>query len=1157
MTLPDPTPTDLESFISRWKSSGAAERANFPLFLSELCDVIGVERPRPTTENPHEDAYVFEKRVPSHHGTANFIDLYKRGCFVLEAKQGSEKAVDEAAPLSQGEKKRRRQRKKGTAVRGTKGWDTAMEKARNQADAYCRNLPEEEIRNGRPPFLIVVDVGDTIALYSEFTRSGGNHIPFPDHVGYRISMDDLRDEAVRDRLRRVWDDPMSLDPSRHSAKATREIAARLAELAKSLEGQRDPETVAHFLMRCIFTMFAEDVGLLPDRSFTDLLIEIADDPPIFKPMVEDLWQKMNAGGFSVRLKKEIPQFNGGFFADQTALEMTKQQIELLVEAAEADWRDVEPAIFGTLLERALDPRERHKLGAHYTPRAYVERLVKPTIIEPLRAEWESVQAAALLHVESEKPEKAVVEVEAFHRRLVTLRVLDPACGSGNFLYVTLEHLKRLEGEVLNTLHALGEGQMRLKMAGGTVSPEQFLGIEVNPRAAAIAELVLWIGYLQWHTRILEDSEIAEPIIKDYHNIECRDAVLAWDSVEPLLDEKGAPVTRWDGRTMKIHPATGEPVPDETARIPDFRFINPRKAEWPEADYVVGNPPFIGNWRMREALGDGYAEALRKTYKGLPDSIDYVVYWWHLAAEKVRAGKLQRFGLITTNSLRQTFNRRVLLAHLEDKTPLSITFAIPDHPWVDAARGAAVRISMTVAEKGSREGALQTVVTETPSDRDDADVVFSRRRGKIQSDLTIGANLALAGVLKANQDVSCPGVKLHGSGFIVTEEEARELGLGTVPGLERHIRPYRNGRDLTAKPRGVWVIDLFGLGAEDIPRRFPKVYQWISERVKPEREQSRDPKNREKWWVFGRPRPEFRELLKGLKRFIATVETSKHRFFVFLDESILPDNMLVAFAMEDSYFLGVLSSKIHVNWALAMGGRLGYGNDPRYNKTRCFETFPFPDPTNDQKSKIRALAEQLDAHRKRQQAQHPDLTLTGMYNVLEKLRAEEPLTAKEKTIHEQGLVTVLKQLHDDLDAAVFDAYGWPADLSDDDILQRLVDLNARRAAEEAAGHVRWLRPEYQAPDALQPEQTKMPEPETAPDAAPVPIEKQTWPKELRDRVEVVRSVLSAAAEPVAIPDVAAAFNGRRTQKRLGEIREILDMLAGMSMVQVENEKYVGR
>ncbi|MFP4032587.1 MAG: type IIL restriction-modification enzyme MmeI [Desulfococcaceae bacterium] len=328
-------------------------------------------------------------------------------------------------------------------------------------------------------------------------------------------------------------------------------------------------------------------------------------------------------------------------------------------------------------------------------------------------------------------------------------------------------------------------------------------------------------------------------------------------------------------------------------------------------------------------------------------------------------------------------------------------------------------------------------------------------------------------------------------------------------------------------------------------------------MKPEREQSRDPKNREKWWVFGRPRPEFRELLKGLKRFIATVETSKHRFFVFLDESILPDNMLVAFAMEDSYFLGVLSSKIHVNWALAMGGRLGYGNDPRYNKTRCFETFPFPDPTNDQKSKIRALAEQLDAHRKRQQAQHPDLTLTGMYNVLEKLRAEEPLTAKEKTIHEQGLVTVLKQLHDDLDAAVFDAYGWPADLSDDDILQRLVDLNARRAAEEAAGHVRWLRPEYQAPDALQPEQTKMPEPGTAPDAAPVPIEKQTWPKELRDRVEVVRSVLSAAAEPVAIPDVAAAFNGRRTQKRLGEIREILDMLAGLSMVQVENEKYVGR
>ncbi len=446
--MADTTQTDIQAFIDRWRASGAAERANYQLFLAELCDIIGVEHPRPASDMPSENAYVFEKSVPSPHGTTHFIDLYKRGCFVLEAKQGSDKEKADSSVFSEAALRRKQQRKTGTAVRGTKSWDTAMEKARQQAQSYCRSLPAEEITDGRPPFILVVDVGNTIALFSELSRTGGNYIPFPDPRTYRIRLDDLTDANVRQLLRQVWDDPMSLDPSRHSAKVTRRIAARLAELAKSLEHDADPETVAHFLMRCIFTMFAEDVGLLPERSFTDLLEDIQKDPPTFKPMLENLWETMDQGGFSVILRRRVPKFNGGLFSDPTALPLSAAQIELLVEAARADWRDVEPAIFGTLLERALDPVERHKLGAHYTPRAYVERLVRPTIIEPLRADWESVQAAALLLVESGKTPKAIAEVETFHRRLVTLRVLDPACGSGNFLYVTLEHLKRLEGEVL-------------------------------------------------------------------------------------------------------------------------------------------------------------------------------------------------------------------------------------------------------------------------------------------------------------------------------------------------------------------------------------------------------------------------------------------------------------------------------------------------------------------------------------------------------------------------------------------------------------------------------------------------------------------------------------------------------------------------------------
>jgi hypothetical protein len=447
-----------------------------------------------------------------------------------------------------------------------------MERARAQAQAYARNLPLSEIDGGRPPFLVVVDVGNTIELYSEFSRTGGNYIPFPDPGRFRLGLEALRDGESRNLLRQVWTEPMALDPARRSARVTREIAARLATLARSLEWDHPAEAVAHFLMRCLFTMFAEDVGLLPERGFTQLLAEMCGEPVHLPAALENLWATMNSGGFSPILRKPIPRFNGGLFAEQRALPLDAGQVTLLIEAAQSDWRDVEPAIFGTLLERALDPVERHKLGAHYTPRAYVERLVRPAVIEPLQAEWDSVKVAAAQLAGQGQTERAIAEMEAFQRRLAAVRVLDPACGSGNFLYVTLEHLKRLEGEVLNTLRELGQGQGRLEIESVMVTPRQFLGIEVNPRAAAIAELVLWIGYLQWHLRTRGDVQPPEPIIRDFHNIECRDAVLAWDGVEPLLDGDGRAVTRWDGRTTKPHPVTGEQVPDERARVLVYRYI---------------------------------------------------------------------------------------------------------------------------------------------------------------------------------------------------------------------------------------------------------------------------------------------------------------------------------------------------------------------------------------------------------------------------------------------------------------------------------------------------------------------------------------------------------------------------------------------------------
>jgi len=1148
-------PLQVGAFIDRWSRSEANERANYTLFLTELCGLLGVPTPNPSTGEDRNNSYVFERSVPLvHEGgrtTTGRIDLYKRNCFVLEAKQGSTHTV--SAPLFGIDPGPTRV---GHGRRGTPAWDDAMQRAKNQAERYARSLPPEE---GRPPFILVVDVGHTIEIYSEFSRTGGTYVPFPDPPRHRIYLEDLAENEIQELLRAIWTNPESLDPSLKSARVTRAIAARLAQLAKTLEADgHEPEVVASFLMRIIFTMFAEDVGLLPPYGLKGLLEGLRGNTEHFLDHIQPLWETMNEGGYSRDLRETVLRFNGKLFADPTALPINEEQLELLIQAAHADWRDVEPAIFGTLLERALDPRERHKLGAHYTPRAYVERLVQPTIIEPLREEWHGVQAAARQHLSKGKTQEAATELKRFHERLTSLHILDPAAGSANFLYVSMELLKRLEGEVLAMLEGVsGQDPARLEMHRATVSPEQFLGLEINPRAATVARLVLWIGYLQWHFRTRGDTMPPEPVIQSSDNIQHRDALIEYDAIEPVLDENGEPVTRWDGVTVKTHSVTGRQVPDETARVAEVRYVNPRKAVWPQAEKVISNPPFLGAAQMRQALGNGYTEAVRAAYPEVPESVDFVMYWWHKAAELLRAAKrenpdklessnkLERFGYITTNSIRQTFNRRVLDQHMNVEKPVSLIYAIPDHPWVDAADGAAVRISMTVAEGGEHAGLLRRVIEETPGDGDAYDLVFSTMRGKIFSNLTIGADVGSAVSLKANEGISNPGVKLHGAGFIVTPEEAQELGLGSTPGLEHHIRDYRNGRDLTQISRGVKVIDLFGLTAEDVRSRFPAVYQHVYEHVKPERDQNNRKPYREDWWIFGEPRATLRPALADLKRYIATVETSKHRFFAFMDQSILPDNMLVNIALDDGYSLGVLSSRVHVAWALGAGGTLE--DRPRYNKTRCFETFPFPDATPEQQERISNIAEQLDAHRKTQLAAHPKLTITGIYNILEKLKSGEPLNAHERTVHSQGLVGILKELHDQLDAEVLAAYGWEDHISDEEILARLVALNAGRAAEETTGIVRWLRPEYQVKDGTSIQVSagmKTPTPTR-------PAAKTPWPDTLPEQARALRALVTATATPLDSTDAARLFTGARRDR----VQEILDTLADLGqLVKLEDGRY---
>lgn len=1132
---------DIEKFLARWTArEGGAERANYGLFLIELCEFLGVERPQPSGHKKHLNKYNFDRQVGRDEEHVKFIDLYKSGCFILEAKQsrlaGAKKAVaiQESLVGVQPEQLGKRSIKKG--------WDALMVNAKRQAEDYVFRLEPEE---PAPPFIIVCDVGHCIELYADFSGTGRAYSYFPDRQNFRIYMDDLRDPAIRARLATVWTDPHSLNPTRENARVTREIADRLAKISKSLEINHPAEEVAHFLMRCIFTMFAEDVDLLPKGEFTKLLEECIARPASFLPLLEELWAKMDEADYNKRFysafKQHLKHFNGNLFRAARAFPLGQEEIGELLAAARSEWTRVEPAIFGTLLERALGVAERSKLGAHYTPRLYVERIVHVTVMEPLRAEWRDVQIKIQEAVDNSDDkvtgrEKAISFAREFHHRLCTIRVLDPACGTGNFLYVSLELMKGLEGEILEKLAELGYEALALERE--TVDPHQFLGLELNPRAAAIAELVIWIGALQQHYRIKKEHP-PEPILKAFQNINSGsrkgyDAVLTWDGY-PLPE-----IAHRKGQAIETAP-------------------NARRPEWPEAEFIVGNPPFIGGKDIRAELGDFYTETLRAVHTHMNDSADFVMYWWDRAAEILtrKDTKLIRFGLITTNSITQVFQRRVTERYVNGKSPLSIVFAIADHPWTKATKdAAAVRIAMTVAQAGTHDGVLLSVTHEAELDTDVPKIDYARQEGRINSDLTIGVDVTKAKALLANEGICSPGVKLHGAGFIVTPQVAAHLGLGKRKGLENHIRLYRNGRDLTARPRNVMVIDLFGLSAEQVRRDFPEVYQHVSDHVRYDYDENGVPKvddigrkkgrewnarstYRDNWWMFGEPRSDLRPALKNLSRYIATVETAKHRVFQFLDAEILPDNMLMAIALKDSEGLAILSSAIHTVWTSKQDAALGL--TPRYTKSRCFDPFPFPDASEAQKAKLRALGEELDATRKRVLEDHPDLTLTGLYNVLEKLKAGTPLDADDEDVKHRGLVLILKELHEAIDRATYDAYGWPYDLKDEEILSRLVALNAERADEEARGHVRWLRPDYQIPRFGKGLKTESAVEFDLGDKV-VAIDKDLpiFPKDRYEQPLAVKHVLARSGRAMTHDAIARAFKGPH-KARLRRIEEIVTVL----------------
>ncbi|MEI2719687.1 MAG: DNA methyltransferase [Gemmatimonadales bacterium] len=1121
--MPLPTPAEvapaLRTLAERWATSTLGERQAFQSWFRDFCDALGVDQPA-----PHEQGtYCFEQpvKVITADGNlaTNFIDCWKAGHFAVEAK---------ATGGGEGPK------------------DVPLRKAFKQLTQYVAAEP-----GTIPPYLMVVDVPRELIIWEGWRGGFGGFA-----AGRRILLDQLPDRPDDIALLQdIWTQPKVRDPRGKAQQVTRDTAGKLAELAAAFEERgHDPERVARFLMRCVFCFFAEDVGLLPKKLFERTLQTAREtgDSAHVAETITALWRVMDAGGMFGA--DRIQQFNGHFFRALESLPLEPADVQLLIEAAGFEWSGVEPSIFGTLLVRALEPAERHKLGAEYTPREYIERLVEPTVVEPLRERWSAVQArvtqleadAAVpptAHVNARQPNaksiaklraEAIQEVQSYHAWLRSLRFLDPACGSGNFLYVTMAAVKRIELEVLRELARLHGGQEGLVL--DEVHPRQFHGIEVNWWAREIAELTLWIGYHQFWREAHGGRTPPVPILEDTGTIECRDAILAWDA-QVHRPEKDRP----DPTPRLVHPVTGELVPDPAAKLPYIEYVGARQAEWPKADFIVGNPPYLGKGRQREAFGDGYVSALRESYPDLPDSIDLVMYWWAKAANAVARGTAVRAGLITTSSITQEQNR-VLVARAAS-SGARVIWAIPDHPWIDEGAGADVRVAMTVMAKAQGRARRLTV--------DDRASLISDTTGDIlNADLSFDADVATAAsqVLIANRGIALRGFMPIGDGFLLEPDEAGRL-LEAEDTHREIIRPYLNGRDIATRPRGLYIID-FGDRSEASAREYPVLFDILRTRVRPKRLAHADKSRATYWWRFGRTNRALRDATVGQAKVIATLEVAKHRYFVHLDSHIAPDNKVVCIATADLFSLGVLSSLIHVSWSLAAGGRLGVGNDPVYVNTRCFDAFPFPDPSAALRDSIGSLAKKLDGHRKNAIARDERVTMTGMYNVVEKLRSGEALTPKERAIHLVAACGILREMHDALDALVAEAYGWPWPMAKEEILERLVALHDERLAEEQRGVIRWLRPEYQiprfAPDHVA--ELELPAAEAVEEVAPAAL--VAWPATAVEQLAALQALVGRA--PLTEAEAAAAFAGadRRlvgrhleTLSMLGEVREVAGRFGG--------------
>ncbi len=913
MTSPGLPQIQPHQFVAKWRNADFGEKQASQEMFTDVCRLVGHPTP---VEHGDKDAFTFEKWVPG-----GFADAYLEGCFGWEFK----------------------------------GSDNDLLDGLNQLLRYQVHL--------KTPPLLIVSSFQTIWIQTNF--------PGMETVRHEIPVAALDQPANLDKLRSAFFSPADLQPDRSVEAVTRETADLFQGIVADMEQHnQDPEKLARYLNQIVFCLYAEDAGLLPGELFTQIVSRHFKDPALFDQTVRSLFQQMAGGGLFGA--SPIAHFNGDLFSSTDTVELSAPALQRLGVAAKQNWRNIEPSIFGTLFERALDASKRAHLGAHYTSAEDIMLVVEPVVMAPLRAEWEQAQQEAGNLVVEGDEDAARMRLLAFQQRLFEVEVLDPACGSGNFLYLALRSLLDLEKQVID--YAAAQGWRNFIP---TVRPDQMLGLETNPYAAELARTALWIGYIQWHQNNgfpYGHSPILTPLV----SIQRTDAILA------------------NGDTD-----------------------NPREPDWPKAEFIVGNPPFLGRGGLRGALGDDYAEAVYALYGDrIPNSSDLCCYWLEKARAMVERKLTKRVGLLATQGIRGRDNRTVLQ---RIKQTGDIFMAYPDREW--PLDGAMVHISIVGFDSG--------VETERIFDGE----IVNR---DINSDLTVGVDTTAAVRLKENMGISfegpSPKARFDISSELAAQMLSQPINVNGKPNSDV-VRPVLNAKDITQRTRGAYTID-FGTMGFDEACQYKMPFEHVKQHVYPKRlEKSQEP-HRKRWWQYARPRPNLRDAIKGLKRYIVKPRVSKHSLFVWVDVETLCNDSNDVFARDDDYTFGVLHSRVHEVWALSMGTQLREKESGfRYTPTTCFETFPFPDPTDAQWEAIAEAAKDLNNLREGW-LNPPNLpaddlkkrTLTNLYN-------QRP--------------TWLQQAHQRLDQAVLHAYTWPQALPTPAILERLLKLNLTRAAEESA------------------------------------------------------------------------------------------------------------